>query len=336
MSENANCNCTYLREFLSYNADPLPLYVLDLHNVVKDFSVDTRLDVDVAGGVTEGHGLGTKLDELVSGVLGDVTASRDSCGHACNRLANASEHVVYEVHAAVASGLGSDEGTTPVDALASENTLKVVAESLVLAEQETDLATTNTNISSGDIAVGSNMALKLGHERLAEAHNFGVGAALGVKVTATLSTTHGESRKGVLEDLLKAKELDDGQVDGGVEAKASLVGTDGGVELDTEATVHLLDTVVVNPGNAELDGALGLADALENGKVLRLLLDDRLQRVKHLTHSLEKLGLVGISGLHGFEYLVKSLSHYYSVTENFRVKKKKKGRFCFWKLRENK
>jgi hypothetical protein len=62
--------------------------------------------------------------------------------------------------------------------------------------------------------------------------------------------------QGVLEDLLETQELEDGQVDGRVETETTLVGTESGVELDTESTVHLHHTLVVLPDDAELNNAL--------------------------------------------------------------------------------
>ena len=113
-----------------------------------------------------------------------------------------------------------------------------------------------------------------------------VGLALGVEVGATLSTAHGETGKRVLEDLLEAEELDDGKVHSGVKTEttlksvrkyrlsigyewnkegddiiaqqkqkkkkddqANLVGADSTVVLDTEATVDLDVTVVVEVGD---------------------------------------------------------------------------------------
>lgn len=53
------------------------------------------------------------------------------------------------------------------------------------------------------------------------------------------TAAHGEGGEAVLEDLLEAQELDDGEGDGGVEAQASLVRPDGLVELHAVAAVHL-------------------------------------------------------------------------------------------------
>jgi hypothetical protein len=67
------------------------------------------------------------------------------------------------------------------------------------------------------------MPRKLAHEGIAEATDFGIRLALGVKVGATLSTAHAEAGEGIFEDLLKTEELEDGKVDGRVETETTLV-----------------------------------------------------------------------------------------------------------------
>ena len=83
------------------------------------------------------------------------------------------------------------------------------------------------------------MAVQLGHKTLAEAHDFHVALAVGVKVRAALAAAHGQGGQAVLEGLLKAQKLQDALVDRGMEAQAALVGADGAVELDAVAAVHL-------------------------------------------------------------------------------------------------
>ena len=106
------------------------------------------------------------------------------------------------------------------------------------------------------------VAVELGHEGLAEAHHLAFGAALGVEVRAALAAADRQAGERVLEDLLEAEELHDAEVDGGVEAQTALVGTERGVELDPEAAVDLHVAGVVDPGDAEDDLPLRLADAL--------------------------------------------------------------------------
>ena len=48
----------------------------------------------------------------------------------------------------VASGLRTDEATTPVVALTSQDADELVAKLLVSTEQETDLTTTSSNVTS--------------------------------------------------------------------------------------------------------------------------------------------------------------------------------------------
>lgn len=66
---------------------------------------------------------------------------------------------------------------------------------------------------------------------IAEPADFVVRLALGVKVASTLATSHHETSERVLERLLKAEELQDREVDRGMESEAALVGAECRVEL---------------------------------------------------------------------------------------------------------
>ena len=90
-------------------------------------------------------------------------------------------------------------------------------------------------------------------------------------VYPTLPLTASE---GILEDLLETKELEDGKVDGGVETETTLVGTEGGVELNTVTAVDLEVALVVLPDNTELDDTLGDGSDVEGGAVLGVLLEE--------------------------------------------------------------
>ena len=82
------------------------------------------------------------------------------------------------------------------------------------------------------------------------------------------------SSQGILEDLLKAQELQDGQVDCRVQAETALVWAEGGVELDSVAAVDLDLVLVVFPDNSELDDALRDGDDLEGGLVFGVLFEE--------------------------------------------------------------
>jgi hypothetical protein len=184
------------------------------------------------------------------------------------------DHVLNVVDDTVTSGLGADERTTPGTALAGEDTLPLVADLAVLAEEETDLTTGDTDITGGDVSVGTDVLAELGHEGDAETTDFVVGLALGVEVGTTLTTTHAETGQSILEDLLETEELEDGKVDGGMETETTLVGAQSGVELNTETTVHLNLVVVIFPDDTELDDTLGDGDDGESLAVLRVLLEE--------------------------------------------------------------
>ena len=165
-------------------------------------------------------------------------------------------------------------------------------------------------MSRGDVGVGSDVPLELGHEGLAEAHDLGVGLALGVEVGSSLTSSDGEGGEAVLEDLLESEELQDGQIDGGVEPESALVGTDGGVELDAVSAVDLDLSGVVHPGDAEHDDPLGLHEPLDDPGLLELGpgLDHGLEGLEDLLDCLEELGLVCVALLetveNGFHVLV--------------------------------
>jgi hypothetical protein len=80
--------------------------------------------------------------------------------------------------------------------------------------------------------------------------------------------------QGILEDLLEAQELEDGQVDCGMQAEATLVGSEGRVELHAVALVDLALALVGLPDDAELDDALGDGDDLEGLLILGVLLEE--------------------------------------------------------------
>jgi hypothetical protein len=193
-------------------------------------------------GVREGDNGSTKLNDLESSVLGNVSGAGNSntlASEGLLALGGILNHVLDVVDNTVTSGLRTDERSTPRSTLSGQDTLPGVADLLVLAEHETDLATSDTDITSGNISVGTDVLAQLGHERDTEATDLVIGLALGVEVGATLTTAHVEASQGILEDLLEAEELENGQVHRRVEPESTLVGAKGGVELDAESTVNL-------------------------------------------------------------------------------------------------
>lgn len=95
--------------------------------------------------------------------------------------------------------------------------------------------------------------------------------------------------------LLKAEELDDTEVDSGMEAKTALVGPQSTAILHAETSVDVLLALIVDPGHAERKHPLGLNHGLQHTQVVAVLLKDRLEAVQDLLESLQELFLVRIA-----------------------------------------
>ena len=82
-----------------------------------------------------------------------------------------------------------------------------------------------------------------------------------------------------------------------MEAQTALVGSDGAVELDAVAVVHLNLTLVVHPRNPEQNGALGGGQTLQQSVPavsILVFLNYGAQRFQNFIDRLIEFGLVGI------------------------------------------
>ena len=79
----------------------------------------------------------------------------------------------------------------------------------------------------------------------------------------------------ILENLLKAQELENRQVHRWMESKTSFVRTQGRVELDTISSVDLHLSLVILPYHSELDHSFRDGSNLEGGLVFGILLEKR-------------------------------------------------------------
>ena len=280
-------------DVIQVGLDALPLDLLDL---LDDLVVDAVLIHDVAVGVAHGNDLAAQLSGLLVGVDSHVAGTGDDYALALEGLAGSLKHLVSKVAQAVAGGLGTGQRTAVAQALAGNHAVKLVADALILAEQIADLTGAHANVAGGHVGVRADVALQLGHKGLAETHDLVAALALGVKVGTALTAAHGQAGEGVLEYLLKAQELDDGQVDGRVEPQAALGGADGGGELDPIAAVHLDLAVIVHPGDAEEQAALRFHHALNDAGPgqLGLLVEHGLERLQNFAYGLKKLGLMSV------------------------------------------
>ena len=271
----------------------------DFLQVLDVGQVDAVGVVNIAVGVGHGDDLGAQLGSLLTGVDSDIAGAGDDHGLALEAVvAHALQSLSGEVAQAVAGSLGTGQRTAEGQALAGEHTaLEAVGQTLVLAEHIADLAAADANITGGAVHELADVTVQLGHEALAEAHDFHVALAVGVEVRAALAAAHGQGGQAVLEGLLEAEELQDALVDRRMEAQTALVGADGAVELDAVAAVHLDLALVIDPGYTEGDDALRLDQTLDEAGllVLGMLLHDGLDALQDLADSLQEFGLVSIA-----------------------------------------
>ena len=114
------------------------------------------------------------------------------------------------------------------------------ADTLVLAEHITDLASADTDIAGRHIGIRSDMAVELGHEALGKTHDFLIGFAFWIEIRAALAAADGLACERIFEDLFKAKEFDDAGINRRMEPDAAFVRTQRAVKLDAEPAVYLV------------------------------------------------------------------------------------------------
>ena len=149
---------------------------------------------------------------------------------------------------------------TALTTLAGQDAGELVGNSLVLPEQESDLAPTHADIARRHVRLRADVPAQFRHEGLTETHDLGVRTALGVKVGSALAAADRESGERVLEHLLKAEELQNPHVDAGVKSQSALERPDRAVELHAEAAIDLHAPGVILPGHAK-DNLFAVTDA---------------------------------------------------------------------------
>ena len=154
--------------------DTAAAYVLELLDVGYLLLIETFGIVDKTVGVGEGDDLGPQAHGLFGGVLGNVTCTGNYYGLPIETLALCGEHLLGKVAQAVTGGFGTEDGSSPGEALAGKGSGEFVAKPLVLAEEVADFAAAHADIACRDVGVLPDMLAKFGHETLAETHDFGI------------------------------------------------------------------------------------------------------------------------------------------------------------------
>ncbi len=99
-------------------------------------------------------------------------------------------HFAGKVDHPIAGGLRPDQTAAPIQALTGENTGKFITQFFIHAEQIANLPGTNTDVTCRHIGIRPDMTGQFSHKRLAETHDLPIRPPLGIKVRATLTTTH--------------------------------------------------------------------------------------------------------------------------------------------------
>ena len=162
--------------------DTSALDVLQLHDIVELSAVNTVGIVDVTVRVTHCHGDGTQLQTLLGSILGHITGTRDQHLLTLELDAACSEHGGQEINRAVACSLWTNQRSAEGNTFTCQYTLELVGEFLVLPEQVANLTATDTDVTSGNVLIGTNHAVKLVHECLTETHHLSITLATGREV----------------------------------------------------------------------------------------------------------------------------------------------------------
>ncbi|MNV15154.1 hypothetical protein D3C71_1058670 [compost metagenome] len=133
----------------------------------------------------------------------DVAGAGDRYALALDRQATTLEHFFSEVHATETGGFRANQAAAVARAFAGQHAGELVAQTLVLAEQETDLAGSDADVTGRHVNVGADVTVQLTHESLAEAHDFRIAFTFRIEVRTALAAAHWQRSQRVLESLFK-------------------------------------------------------------------------------------------------------------------------------------
>src|SRR5699024_4688052 len=142
---------------------------------------------------------------VINRVDGDVARPGNRHGRPVHGRVVGFEHLVNKHDHTVTGGLGTDQRTAPGNTFTGKHTgFKSIRNAAVLPEQVPDLTGSDADIAGGDVGIFANVAVQLGHERLAEPHDLTFGPTGRVEICATLPTADRHPGQGVFEYLLEA------------------------------------------------------------------------------------------------------------------------------------
>ena len=198
------------------------------------------------------------------------------------------EHLLHEVRIAIAGCFRTDQAAAKFQGFPGQDSREFLSQAFVLPEHVTDFTDPDPNVASRNVGVRADVVEEFGHEGLAESHHFAIRFAPRIEVGPTFAGPHGKGRQAVLEGLFEAQELENAEVDRGVESESTFVGANGIVELDPVAPVDTYISFIVLPLHTEDDGAIGFGHALEDSglSVSWIGEDERDDGLGHFIHGL--------------------------------------------------
>ena len=187
--------------------DAAPLEGFELDEISHFFLVQSIRVMDESRGIRKRHHPGSQLDQFFGGVQGHVSGTGDQAHLVLQPIALVLEHLFHKVGASIAGGLLTDKTAAVLQSLAGEHADEFILQALILAEHETDFPGPHADIPGGDVDIGADVFAELGHEGLAEAHDFAFGFFLGVEIGAPLAGAHGQGGQAVFEGLLETEKF---------------------------------------------------------------------------------------------------------------------------------
>ncbi len=284
------------RNFVCVHADARSAFLLDVKELIE---LDSIRIIDIALRIAHSDYLAAELHAFLRGILRHVARTGDNNVFTFIAVVlEIFESFCGEIAKSVAGRLSARERPAVGQALAREHRSVISSgDFFVFAEKIADLSCSDTYIACGNISELPDVAVKLVHKALAEAHDFRVALTLRIKVGTALSAAHWQGSERIFKNLLKAEEFHDAQINRRVETKAAFVRTYGGIELYAVSAVYMNNTLVIRPWHAKFDNAFRLNKAFDNPVLfpLGMLVDNKLQRFKNLTNSLQKFALMAVT-----------------------------------------
>ena len=173
-------------------------------HLLEHVDLDAFGIIDHAAGVGHGDGLGAQLEQLFAAVGGHVAGTGNGADFTFQAFAAVFQHVLGKIHGTVAGGFRTGQGTAEEQVLAGQHAFVAAGQALELAEHVAHFAAAHADVTGGHVDGGTDVTVQFGHEGLAEAHDFGLGLALGIEVGTALAAADGQTGQGVLEDLFEA------------------------------------------------------------------------------------------------------------------------------------